>query len=246
LCGNLNVARILVGELGADVNQLTEKGCAALHLAVKGDKVDMVRVLVRELGADVHQVDSCGHTPLAHALKAALYLATQRGAVSVMQCLIKEFGADVNQKSNGTSALFVAAFFGNLDVIRCLVKELGADINQPDISGRTPLMAASYGKHEAVAAWLIKNGANAQAMDDQVRTAADISKEFGAPAEQTAYLKARTHCANPGCSGAGLKKCAVCLEVFFCSKDCQVAHWPAHKAECKRRAAAKAKAAKGK
>ena len=73
----------------------------------------------------------------------------------------------------------------------------------------------------------------------QLGTAADFSKHFGAPAEQTAYLEARTHCAKPGCGGAGLKKCAGCLEVFFCSSNCQVAHWPAHKADCKRRVEAK-------
>jgi hypothetical protein len=69
-----------------------------------------------------------------------------------------------------------------------------------------------------------------------------VSKDYSALAEQTAYLEARTHCANPGCDGAGLKKCGVCLEVWFCCKECQVAHWPAHKAQCKE-AAARAKAA---
>jgi hypothetical protein len=92
--------------------------------------------------------------------------------------------------------------------------------------------------------WLIKNGANAQALHYQC-TAAEVSKAIGAPAELTTYLEARTHCANPGCDGAGLKKCGVCLEVWFCGKECQVAHWPAHKAQCKV-AAARAKAAKGK
>jgi hypothetical protein len=52
--------------------------------------------------------------------------------------------------------------------------------------------------------------------------------------EQTAYLEARTHCVNPGCDGAGLKKCAGCLKVFFCGPACIRAHWPAHKVECKR------------
>jgi hypothetical protein len=74
----------------------------------------------------------------------------------------------------------------------------------------------------------------------KIGTAVDVSKAYGAPAEQTAYLEARTHCGNPGCSGARLKKCANYKEVFFCSKACQVAHWPAHKPDCKRRVQAKA------
>jgi hypothetical protein len=54
-----------------------------------------------------------------------------------------------------------------------------------------------------------KHGADSQASHPQLGTAADFSKEFGAPAEQTAYLEARTHCAKPGCSGTGLKKCGL-------------------------------------
>jgi hypothetical protein len=102
-------------------------------------------------------------------------------------------------------------------------------------------MMASHGKHEAVVKWLIKNGADAQVLS-KVGTAAKVSKDYGATVEQTAYLEARTHCANPGCDGAGLKKCGVCLEVWFCGKECQVVHWPAHKAQCKE-AAARAKTA---
>jgi hypothetical protein len=121
-------------------------------------------------------------------------------------------------------------------MVRCLVRGCGIDINQAGMNGSTALMAASYGKRERVAQWLIKNGADTKAVANTYGTAADISKLYGAPAQQTAYLEARTHCAKPGCDGAGLKKCAVCLEVFYCSKECQVAHWLAHKVECKWRA----------
>jgi hypothetical protein len=100
-------------------------------------------------------------------------------------------------------------------------------------------MVASRYHHNEVVRWLLKNGANAQTKLNGSFTAADVSKSFGAPAESTAYLEARTYCANSGCSGAGLKKCANCLDVFFCSKECQVAAWPAHKADCKRRVEAK-------
>jgi hypothetical protein len=105
-------------------------------------------------------------------------------------------------------------------------------------------MAASYNKHTEVVVWLIKHGADAQASDLDGDTAADISKQEFAPAEQTAYLEARTHCANPGCNSAGLKKCAGCLKVFFCGPACIRAHWPVHKAECKRIAEAAAGKAK--
>jgi hypothetical protein len=123
--------------------------------------------------------------------------------------------------------------------VKCLVNEFGADVNKANLKGRTPLMAASEFKHTEVVRWLLKKGANAQTKDNDLYTAADVPEYYGAPAEQTAYIEARTHCANPGCDGAALKKCANCLEVFFCSKECQVSAWPAHKADCKRRVEAK-------
>jgi hypothetical protein len=97
-------------------------------------------------------------------------------------------------------------------------------------------MAAAEAKHTEVVVWLTKHGADSQASHPQLGTAADFLKASGAPAEQTAYLEARTHCAKPGCSGAGLKKCAGCRVIFYCGKECQVTHWPAHKPECERSA----------
>jgi hypothetical protein len=99
-------------------------------------------------------------------------------------------------------------------------------------------------KHKEVVVWLIKHGADTQASQQRFGTAADVSREYGASAEQIAYLEARAHCANPSCDGAGLKKCAGCLKVFFCGPACIRAHWPAHTAECKRIATAAAGKAK--
>jgi hypothetical protein len=50
-------------------------------------------------------------------------------------------------------------------------------------------------------------------------------------------------CANCGAREvhvAHFKRCAACKGVVFCSKDCQLANWPQHKAACKvaRKAAA--------
>jgi ankyrin repeat protein len=199
--------------------------------------LEAVRFLVKEAGADVNQADEGGCTPL--------YLAAQEGYITVALYLGKELGADVNQAANdGATPLFIAAQNGHLSVVMCLVKEVGADINQARLNGVTPLMAASYNKHTEVVVWLIKHGADTQATYRDGDTAADVSRTEGASVEQTEYLEARTHCANPGCDGAGLKKCAGCLKVFFCGPACIRAHWPAHKAECKRNAEAAAGKAK--
>jgi ankyrin repeat protein len=134
-----------------------------------------------------------------------------------VQCLVEELGADVNQaKADGATPLFIAARGGQMALVQCLVKDLGADINQAALGGITALMAAAAQEHMEVVVWLIKHGANAQAMYENSITAAILPRQLGASAEQTAYLEARTHCANPGCDGAGLKKCSSCLKVFLC------------------------------
>ena len=54
----------------------------------------------------------------------------------------------------------------------------------------------------------------------------------GTDPELIEYLKLRTHCANPGCAGRGLKACACCQRVRYCGVECQHAHWPEHKPKC--------------
>ena len=53
-------------------------------------------------------------------------------------------------------------------------------------------------------------------------------------------LRACAHCGASEVHVAQFKRCSACKGVVFCSKDCQLANWPAHKAACKaaRKAAA--------
>lgn len=45
-------------------------------------------------------------------------------------------------------------------------------------------------------------------------------------------------CAAEGCDATkGLKKCSGCKAVRYCCREHQVAHWAAHKHECRQRAA---------
>jgi hypothetical protein len=94
-------------------------------------------------------------------------------------------------------------------------------------------MAASAKKHQEVVKWLVKAGADTQVARNTM-SAADISRKAGASAEQTAYLESKTHCSSPGWSGAGIMKCTGCKQARYCGAACQLAHWKAHKADCKR------------
>ncbi len=43
-----------------------------------------------------------------------------------------------------------------------------------------------------------------------------------------------TVCFNPDCwkQQTTLKKCTQCKVAFYCSQQCQIAHWPVHKVVC--------------
>ena len=48
--------------------------------------------------------------------------------------------------------------------------------------------------------------------------------------------KDRHQCAHCGKADDGtLKKCVACSQVLYCNRECQKAHWKAHKSECKKR-----------
>jgi ankyrin repeat protein len=227
--GHLAVMRLLVEELGADVNQVMHNGDTSLYIAAQAGHLEIVLCLAKEFGAVVNQATSDGHTPLC--------VAAGNGHLAVVRLLVKDLAADVNQAANdGATPLYFGAQENHLDLVRCLVKELGANVNQAMHKGYTPLMVAAEYEYKDVLEFLIKYGARPQISSPTCGTAADLSKSIGAPAEQTAYLEARTHCANPGCSGAGVKKCAGCLKVYYCVRECQLAHRSAHKKECRQSA----------
>jgi hypothetical protein len=231
---NIGAVQYLVKELGADVNRTGEDGCTPLYIAAHGGNQEMVQCLVKEFGTDVNLGDKQGCTPL--------YVAAQMGNLAVVRYLVKDLGADVNRRAtDGCTPLHIATRMGHLDVVRLLVGELGANVNAATEDGSTPLMFAAEGLHHDIVRYLLRHGADPQASHHKLGAAGDISQYNYAPAEETAYIQARTHCANPSCTNAGLKKCERCLNVYFCGNACIRAHWPAHKAECKA-AAAKLKA----
>jgi hypothetical protein len=224
------MAQCLVQELSAEVNQADKEGYTPLHFAAGECDLAMVLCLVKKLGADVNKANLKSTTPL--------HVAVWEGNLAMMRCLVKELGADVNQADQeGATPLHIAAQAGHLAMVRVLVDELGADINQATQDGSTPLMTAAANKHTEVVKWLIKAGADTQAslkLQGAIYTAVNVSRGVGASADQTAYLEAKTHCSSPDCSGAGLLKCTGCKQARYCGEACQLAHWKAHKADCRR------------
>jgi ankyrin repeat protein len=224
--GHLDALRCLVKEFGADVNSTYTAGSTPLFMASANGNLLVVMCLGKELGADVSRANDEGGTPL--------YIAAQNGYESLVQYLVKELGEYVDQaQKDGSTPLFIAVSKGHLPVVKCLVNELGADIHRKKPDGGTLLMEGSLNKDTSIVKWSIKAGVDPQASANG-GTAADVLKEVGASTDQIAYLVAKMYCSKPGCSGAGITKCTGCKRVRYCGELCQLSHWKAHKADCKR------------
>ena len=61
--------------------------------------------------------------------------------------------------------------------------------------------------------------------------ACKIQNRKRAKEEGTALVTA-TRCSGCNQSGRRYKACGGCNSVWYCSRDCQRAHWPTHKREC--------------
>ena len=84
-----------------------------------------------------------------------------------------------------------------------------------------------------------------RALDDAMEDYARFCQQADAKAQadnEASGLQSCAHCGARELHVAQFKRCSACKVSRFCSKDCQLANWPAHKAACKaaRKAAADA------
>jgi len=80
------------------------------------------------------------------------------------------------------------------------------------------------GHHEVVKLLLAK-GATVDQTEEET-----VEEEEGEGSQRS---KVRV-CENCGKEGEKLKKCSACKLVWYCSEECQLGDWKAHKVECKR------------
>lgn len=101
-----------------------------------------------------------------------LIWAVQERQISVVMVLVRA-GASVDKRDNeGFTALDQAVGEGDVKIVDFLVKA-GANVNRPSPNG-TPLHTACAYGHLGVVRLLMAHGANAQALDDEGKTPADL------------------------------------------------------------------------
>ena len=122
----------------------------------------------------------------------------------------------------------------HIDIVKALVRRGNADVNKNDNRNNSPLAMAVTKGHRHVARFLIKNGA----VDSTVTH--PFGKEFNSVKEVASILVDQSMVNSldrNSCTWCEklckLSKCSKCMEVGYCSVECQTQHWSTHKAECK-------------
>ncbi|GFR41967.1 hypothetical protein Agub_g2767 [Astrephomene gubernaculifera] len=131
-----------------------------------------------------------------------------------------------------------------LDLAKMLI-EAGADVNARDRFGTYPLVSAVMSTEIKSIKLLLAHGADPGQRDNDgvdALTVGRYNSEIYALLHQAKYNNIRPgaerRCGSCGKTGAK-KGCSGCSAgVYYCDRACQVAHWPSHKAQCKRPASA--------
>ena len=120
--GHHEVIRVLVKDLGADVDSKDKDALTPLHCAAERGCHEAVRVLGVELGANV-TFSSC-RTPL-HLAAEYGHIHVRGDRLKAIRVLVDGLGADIDALADGCTALDLAALNADSEAIR-LLKEFGA------------------------------------------------------------------------------------------------------------------------
>ncbi|GLI59464.1 hypothetical protein VaNZ11_001347 [Volvox africanus] len=163
------------------------------------------------------------------------------GHANILRRLI-EAGARVNARdAMGYTALHHATSCSlALDLAEILI-EAGADVNVQDRFGVTPLIGAVMVAEPRSVRLLLKHGARTDIKDNDGRDVLGLSL-FNMEIQSMLYKAHESNrrpgeqrqCANCGKEGAK-KACGGCGgAINYCSRECQTAHWPTHKLQCRK------------
>ena len=169
--GRLNVLRVLL-ERGANVEAVDESGCTALFPACFRGFEDVIEFLLKR-GANAEAVDDAGMTPIFYAVDGR-----QSDAVLMMV----EYGCNVNLSDDyGDTPLHWAVKKDDIDVVHALCdsKIIDMDLTNAKSRKNTALHFAAEIGHDDIAKYLIDNGANLEALNEDGETPLKVATKKG-------------------------------------------------------------------
>ena len=167
--GHISTLKVLVCELGANVNGRRVDGCTAAMAALLSEQVKAFETLATDLGADL------GIPMNAGSGMAPIHVAAQKGLLDVVKLIHQKGFCDDEAKDrstiNGMTALHFAVERNDIPMVTYLVRVMGCNVNAPTLAGVTPMFTALVNTDEAnaesLAQELISLGGSLAAVTNQ-------------------------------------------------------------------------------
>lgn len=163
--GNLGVVKLFVEKLGVEyIETITNKNNDALTFAIIEGRTNVAEYLL----------DCCPN--FNRAIKTDpkwLTYIVREGHLPLLELVANKYHVDIKmQDSEGISAIHRACEKGHIELVKWLVEKDHSVLETPLPDGRTPLfLALSLKDNPGVASYLIEQGANIYAVDQDLNTA---------------------------------------------------------------------------
>ncbi|WP_339046417.1 ankyrin repeat domain-containing protein [Candidatus Mesenet endosymbiont of Agriotes lineatus] len=164
--GHLEVAKTLIQNC-VDINAKTANGSTSLCYAAEYGYDEVVKTLLKK-GAKVDDPNNNKWTPL--------HYAAHDGRLDVVNTLLDN-GANPKAKTGkGNTPLHLAAENDHLEIVKVLFKKTGVNTKS---NSSTPLNRAAEGGHLEIVEFLLANGANVNAKDNDNWTPLRVAVQNG-------------------------------------------------------------------
>ena len=184
---------------GANIDQPSNEGYSALHLAVSAGSQEVFGLLI-ENNCNMNAQDNEGGTPLMRAIHDgkndmalmllelganiqirdanglhALHLGARFGSTEVVTRLLELGTSPDIQERNGVTPLFLSLLTGQLQTATILIQK-GANVNLADNKGNTPLHIAAESNNSEAVRLLLENGANPVNKNTKGKSPGDLTE----------------------------------------------------------------------
>ncbi|KAI9925849.1 hypothetical protein MW887_005655 [Aspergillus wentii] len=171
--GNVEVAELLVGLDGVDVEKGIPSHLMPLNLAVRWEMEDVVRLLLEHRNVAVNAKDSENRT--------ALHWAALDGHTRIVELILAREDVRIDvQDGNRWTALILAAMEGHTRIVELLLARRNIDIHMAGLNGQTALHCAIRQGHDQIAELLLaRDELDINLTDDQGCIALHLAAAHG-------------------------------------------------------------------
>lgn len=217
--------------------KLRRSACTALHVAIDNGHIECVKLLYQAPGIDLNVRGADGSSPFTFAVAS--------GDIAIVKFFLEEIPdgiIDYNTGPHPLTPFMLGICMGHKRITKLLIASNRVNHHyHPGVMNAMDCACAS-GSESMIR--LIEAETFEESHEPEV--ASNVARSFqdnGVLTERRAFSEdyaLRNHVKScDGCKKeykrSDLQRCSVCMEVWYCSKECQKADWKSHKTQCAKR-----------